>query len=75
VSGVLGGQFINTPKTVLGLDIKIANYKPSFFEKIIDAVVIIGILLFIFTPLIMILLYGFANIFSLPLSVFKAASV
>ena len=75
VSVVLCCQFINTPKTVLGLDIKIANYKPSFFEKIIDAVVIIGILLFIFTPLIMILFYGFANIFSLPLSVFKAASL
>ena len=71
----VASQFIVKPKTVFGLDIKISNHNLSDFQKIIDSVVIIITLLFIFTPILVIFFYGFADVFSLPPSVFKAASL
>ena len=74
-SVVVASQFIVKPKTVFGLDIKISNHNLSDFQKIIDTVVIIITLLFIFTPILVIFFYGFSDVFSLPPSVFKAASL
>ena len=74
-SVVFASQFIVKPKTIFGLDIKISNQNPSNFQKIMDTLVIIVTLLFIFIPILVIFFYGFANVFFLPSSVFKAASL
>jgi len=72
-SVVVTSQFIIRPETVLGLNIKILNYSHSRFKKILDFLIIVVTLLFILTPILVIFFFGFAGIFSLPLSVFKAA--
>ena len=74
-SVVVASQFINRPKTVLGLDIKTSNYNITGVEKVIDTMVIILTLLFIVIPILLIFFHGFFDVFSLPLSVFKAASL
>jgi thiamine transport system permease protein len=74
-SVVFASQFIVKPKTVFGLDIKISNQNPSNIQKIMDALVIIVTLLFIFIPILVIFFYGFADVFFLPFSVFKAAGL
>ena len=74
-SVVVASQFINRPKTVLGLDIKTSNYNITGVEKVIDTLVIILTLLFIVIPILLIFFHGFFDVFSLPLSVFKAASL
>jgi thiamine transport system permease protein len=74
-SVVFASQFIVKPKTIFGLDIKISTQNPSNFQKIMDTLVIIVTLLFIFIPILVIFFYGFANVFFLPSSVFKAASL
>ncbi len=67
-SVVFASQFIVKPKTVFGLDIKISNQNPSNIQKIMDALVIIVTLLFIFIPILVIFFYGFADVFFLPFS-------